>query len=93
MSEYEAGYADGYEVGVKSATDLQNEDIKLLLSKVSQACDIIRWFRENDETNQGDIPLPEHGGQTWDEINSYWIEGLNRASKFLIENDTVELPR
>jgi len=39
----------------------------------------LQWFVDNDETNEGDIPMPEHGGRTWNEINAYWIDGLNAA--------------
>jgi hypothetical protein len=39
----------------------------------------LQWFVDNDETNEGDTPMPEHGGRTWNEINAYWIEGLNAA--------------
>ena len=39
----------------------------------------LEWFLDNDETNEGDEPMPEYGGKTWDEINEYWIDGLNRA--------------
>ena len=39
----------------------------------------LQWFIDNDDTNEGDTPLPKHGGRTWNEINEYWIDGLNRA--------------
>jgi hypothetical protein len=39
----------------------------------------LTWFVENDDTNEGDTPMPEHGGRSWNEINAYWIEGLNAA--------------
>lgn len=60
--------------------------------KIEEACAIIRWFVENDETNQGDEPLEQFGGDSWDDINAYYIEGLRKANKFLRDNDTVELP-
>jgi hypothetical protein len=47
----------------------------------------LRWFIDNDETNQGDEPMPEFGGQSWNEINAYWIDGLNRARAALRESD------
>lgn len=40
----------------------------------------LKWCVENDETNTGDVPLEDHGGRTWNEINEYWIDGLNRAN-------------
>jgi hypothetical protein len=50
---------------------LQNENDRLRAA--------LTWFVENDDTNEGDIPMPEHGGRSWNEINAYWIEGLNTA--------------
>ena len=43
----------------------------------------LQWMVDNDDTNEGDEPMPEYGGQTWNEINAYWIDGLNRARKAL----------
>lgn len=58
--------------------------------KLKEAIDIINWFIENDETNEGDEPIHSDddwiNGHTWNEINAYWIEGLNRARKFIAEN-------
>lgn len=39
----------------------------------------LEWMVANDETNEGDEPLPDRGGQTWNDINAYWIDGLNKA--------------
>jgi regulator of replication initiation timing len=39
----------------------------------------LQWFLDNDETNEGDVPMPEYGDRTWNEINEYWIDGLKRA--------------
>ena len=39
----------------------------------------LQWMVDNDETNEGDEPMPEYGGQTWNGINAYYIAGLNRA--------------
>ncbi|MBC7149032.1 MAG: hypothetical protein H5U22_06600 [Rhizobium sp.] len=39
----------------------------------------LKWMIDNDETNEGDEPLEHHGGRCWNEINAYWIDGLNRA--------------
>lgn len=55
-----------------------------------EASEIIRWFIDNDETNEGDTPMPDRGNRTWNEINAYWIEGLNRARAFL-DRTTAEL--
>lgn len=57
--------------------------------KLKEASEIIQWFIENDETNEGDAPMAEHGGQSWNEINEYWIEGLNRARKFVEDNNAI----
>ena len=46
---------------------------------VAALVDALEWMITNDDTNEGDTPMPELGGQTWDEFNAYWIEGLNRA--------------
>jgi hypothetical protein len=37
------------------------------------------WMVENDETNEGDDPVERLGGQSWNEYNSYWLDGLNKA--------------
>jgi hypothetical protein len=47
----------------------------------------LTWFVENDDTNEGDTPMPEHGGRSWNEINAYWIEGLNAARAALENNN------
>lgn len=54
-----------------------------LNAKLKEAKAIIQWFIDNDETNEGDRPMPEYGGQTWDELNAYWIEGKRRAERFV----------
>lgn len=54
--------------------------------KLKEALDIITWFIENDETNEGDYPMREYGGLSWNDINGFWIDGLNRARKFVEEN-------
>lgn len=45
----------------------------------------LQWMVDNDETNEGDEPMEDFGGQSWNEINAYWIEGLNRARAALGE--------
>ena len=39
----------------------------------------LEWMVAEDDTNEGDTPMPDHGGRTWNEINAYWIDGLNKA--------------
>lgn len=46
---------------------------------VAALAEALEWMIANDDTNEGDAPMPELGGRTWDEINSYWINGLNNA--------------
>lgn len=46
---------------------------------VAALVEALEWFIDNDDTNEGDTPLPEHGGRTCDEINAYWLDGLNKA--------------
>lgn len=48
------------------------------------------WMVENDDTNEGDVPMKDHGGLTWNEINEYWIAGLNDARN-AIEEATAKL--
>lgn len=43
------------------------------------------WMVENDDTHEGDVPMEEHGGLTWNEINAYWITGLNSARNAIEE--------
>jgi len=58
--------------------------------KLREALDIIKWFIDNDETNEGDAPMSEHGGRSWNEINAPWIDGLNTARRFVKENEELE---
>lgn len=46
---------------------------------IQEMREALEWMIENDDTNEGDEPLHEHGGRSWNEMNSYWIEGLNKA--------------
>jgi hypothetical protein len=64
--------AAGWEVAPQTELDaLRAENARLRAA--------LTWFVENDDTNEGDTPMPEHGGRSWNEINAYWIEGLNAA--------------
>jgi hypothetical protein len=38
-----------------------------------------------DQAYEGDVRLPEHGNQTWDEINEYWLRHKRKYQK-LLEN-------
>ena len=54
-------------------------DVKALLQSHADLLAALKWMVENDETNEGDEPIPDQGGKTWNELNAYWIEGLNAA--------------
>ena len=45
----------------------------------------LQWMVDNDKTYEGDEPLERHGGRTWNELNAYYIAGLNRARAALAE--------
>ena len=55
--------------------------IDLVRDHAQELLDALKWFIDNDDTNEGDAPLPEYNGRSWNEINAYWIDGLNRARK------------
>jgi len=55
------------------------EIAKLLEKDVNELIECLKWYIQEDETNEGDTPLPDHGGYTWNEINDYWIDGKKRA--------------
>lgn len=57
--------------------------IERLEKAVKELRDALAWMVENDETNEGDIPLEDHMGATWNEINEDWIRGLNRSREAL----------
>lgn len=43
---------------------------KALISAAPELLEALEWMVANDETNEGD---------EWEEINRFWIDGLNRA--------------
>ncbi len=43
------------------------------------ALEALEWMVANDDTNEGDEPVERLGGQSWNEYNAYWIDGLNKA--------------
>lgn len=53
---------------------------------MKKALEIITWFVDNDDTNEGDEPMEKYGGHSWNEINAFWIDGVNRARTFIEEN-------
>lgn len=46
---------------------------------VARLIEALEWYIENDDTNEGDTPLCDHNGLTWNEINREWLEGKQRA--------------
>lgn len=50
-----------------------------LMDRVEKLETALRWMIDNDDTYEGDEPLDHLGGASWDEVNAYWIEGLNKA--------------
>lgn len=50
-----------------------------LIAAAPELLEALQWMVDNDETNEGDEPVESLGGLTWNEMNSYWIEGRNRA--------------
>ena len=50
---------------------------------VAALVEALEWYISEDETNEGDEPMPDHGNRSWNEINSYWIEGKRKAEAAL----------
>jgi rubredoxin len=51
---------------------MRDEALKLAL-------EALEWMVANDDTNEGDEPIDRLGGQSWNEYNAYWLDGLNNA--------------
>ena len=71
---------------IRSREDILNRmssEIDQQALVISELVEALQWMIDQDETNEADVPMPEHMGQTWDEINAYRIAGLNRASSAL----------
>jgi hypothetical protein len=45
----------------------------------AELLEALKWMVANDDTNEGDDPVERLGGQSWNEYNSYWLDGLNKA--------------
>lgn len=65
---------------------MTKDDLLELLLKSKNA---LQWYIENDEVNEGDIPLEQFGGQTWDELNAFWIKGKHTAKEVVKEIETI----
>ena len=51
---------------------MKDEALKLAL-------EALEWMVANDDTNEGDEPVERLGGQSWNEYNAYWLDGLNNS--------------
>lgn len=71
-----------YQAGLRKG---RADRIEALVAENERLREALQWMVDNDETNEGDEPMEEFGGQSWNEINAYWIEGLNRARAALGE--------
>ena len=75
----------GVHTGTEWEAELRISDLREVLNLIEELKDALQWMVENDETNEGDEPLEGRSGQSWNEINAYWIDGLNKARNALKE--------
>lgn len=61
-----------------------------LIAAAPEMLEALKWFVENDDTNEGDDPLPERGGLSWDQINAYYLEGKRKAIAALAKAEGAE---
>jgi hypothetical protein len=80
----ESGVCTGEHVAESIAAEAARR-IGNLEAERDQLRDALQWFIDNDETNVGDEPIEYIGGRTWNEVNAYYIDGLNRALAALKE--------
>ena len=57
--------------------------IEELKARISELEEVLSWYVDNDDTNEGDQPVEHLGGLTWDEVNAPWIGMLRRAEALL----------
>jgi hypothetical protein len=64
-------------------TNAAAAELRRLHEANAELLEALKWYVENDETNEGDDPLEKseriNEGETWNSINAFWIEGLNKA--------------
>jgi regulator of replication initiation timing len=60
-----------------------SDEIERLRAREAKLREALQWYVDNDDTNEGDEP-DEHG-ETWNEINRFWLEGRDRARAALGE--------
>lgn len=81
-----AAQAD-YDARILSALNMQpTVSPKQLAAQPDDVAALVKaleWYISEDETNEGDEPMPDHGNRSWNEINSYWIEGKRKAEAAL----------
>ena len=75
----------GIHTGTEWEAELRISDLREVLNLIEELKDSLQWMVENDETNEGDEPIEDRGGRSWNEINAYWIDGLNKARNALKE--------
>jgi hypothetical protein len=89
------GTPDGTE---ESIAEYRRADLPLTLEqlnsdpRVQALVGSLEWFLSEDETNTGDEPMREYGGRSWDEMNSYWITGNNKARSSLLALTQIKDP-
>lgn len=59
--------------------DCNNAENASLIAAAPDLLEALVWMVENDDTNEGDTPIEEFGGASWNEVNAHWIAGLNKA--------------
>lgn len=55
------------------------EEDAILAASAPELLEALKWMVDNDDTNEGDVPLSELGGETWSQFNAYWLDGLSKA--------------
>lgn len=59
--------------------ELIKEANSRLIAAAPELLEALIWMVANDETNEGDEPVESLDGESWNDCNKYWIDGLNRA--------------